>query len=203
MKFSKHILALLVLCLPSGIALAGSLEVDLLEPANENLGWIFHEGREFPGARGGLEIQKGTAGAQILKITGDFNDGGQYVSAKSAAIAEYDPASVHLSFRSPDADRLVLRLVDAAERCHQFVLTIDKSPDEQEIVFNLPAFFEGGDLGVKVAQYEGWGGDQPRSGKENAKWSPPAKSLAIILNKRPDQSVRELWLSKAKVTLRE
>src|SRR5438128_2502674 len=96
--------------------------VNLMKTGEKNLGWTFNNGQEFPGAKGGLEIDSETkrGGQDSLKITGDFTGGGMYVSASTEV--GVDVRELSFWVRNLNADQLAIRLVDSSDRCHQFRL---------------------------------------------------------------------------------
>lgn len=172
--------------------------VVLLDPAKPNLGWWFNDGREFPGAKGGVEkdadVQHG--GAPTLKLTGDFTQGGIYVSA-DGRIPDIDVRELSFWIKNLEADRLTLRVIEASGRCHQFTLQAKPSPDWQQITLPLHAYFERqgrADAVEGVLKYEAWGGGA-KSFKNDGAWKGPGTAVSIILsNPNKEAVVRTLWI---------
>jgi len=182
---------LAALCILAGIgarvAVAGA--VSLFDPEAKTLGWTFDNGREFPGAAGGLTVET-LDGAKVLKLTGDFTKGGNYVQA-GRRLPDVPLASLSLRVKDADCDALKFRVVDASGQCHQIVYRIGRSPDWRKVVFPLQRFY--GQMGkpdavTDVARYEHWGG--PNDGR----WHGPAKGLYFLLSPEGDTKLRALML---------
>ena len=97
--------------------------VPLISSGNALAGWTFDNGREFPGATGGLTVDADAKhdGHDILKLVGDFTKGGNYVQA-GRKIDKVDVRELTMWVRNPDADKFTLRLSDAGGQTHQIVM---------------------------------------------------------------------------------
>lgn len=163
--------------------------VPLSDPEAPTLGWSFDNGREFPGAAGGLTVET-VDGAKVLRLTGDFTKGGGYVQA-GRRLADVPIASLSLRLKDADSDALKFRIVDAAGQCHQIVYRVGRSDDWRKVVFPLQRFYDQmgkPDAVTGVAKYEHWGG--PNDGK----WHGPAKGLYFLLSPEGDKKQRTLLL---------
>jgi len=76
--------------------------------------WSFHDGGEFPGAKGSLK--KGDGG---LAFSYDFSKGGEYVSASRALPPSQKPLFLRLSVESQEDCHASFRVVDAVGRTFQ------------------------------------------------------------------------------------
>jgi hypothetical protein len=170
-------------------ALQAQPPVSLMGPTGA---WEFDNGREFPGATGSLAVDPDARrdGKESLKLVGDFTKGGLYVEAGRAL--DVDIRVLRMGLRKPDAERLVLRIVDASGQCHQINLKIQASPDWQQLTFPLAEFFarrSGSDAVPNVAKYEYWGG------ANDGKWHGPAKSMHILLSPTADRKRVAMWIN--------
>ena len=167
----------------------GAEAVPLSDPGAEMLGWSFDNGREFPGATGGLTVEA-VDGAKVLRLTGDFTRGGGYVQA-GRRLQDVPIASLSLRLKDTVHDALKFRIVDAAGQCHQIVYQIGRSDEWRKVTFPLQGFFDRmgkPDAITGVTKYEYWGG--PNDGK----WHGPAKGLYFLLSPKGDQKRRTLLL---------
>ena len=112
--------------------------ISLLEKGGETFGWTFDNGREFPGAVGKLSVDK--ADGACLRLDGDFSKGGNYVQA-GRKIDNVDIRELSMWIRSPDADRLSLRINDASGQTHQIVIQTEAGGAWQHVVLPLERFF--------------------------------------------------------------
>jgi hypothetical protein len=176
---------LLLLCAPAGAQPAVSLTLP-------REAWKFDNGREFPGATGGLTIDPTAArdGKESLKLVGDFTKGGNYVQAGRSL--DNDIRILRMWLRNPDAEQLTLRIVDASGQCHQLKLKTQLSPDWQQLTFPLAEFFArkgSPDAVPTVLKYENWGG------AKDARWHGPAKGMFILLGRKGEQKTVAMWLN--------
>ncbi|PTY05997.1 hypothetical protein DB346_01110 [Verrucomicrobia bacterium LW23] len=85
--------------------------------------WEFHDGREFPGAKGSLTVAPGTEGesGNVLQLGGDFTGGGIYVAGirKLEEFALQDVKEFRLRYRTTDAKSIGVRIGDATGQTHQ------------------------------------------------------------------------------------
>ena len=115
-----------------GARVAVAEVVSLFDPEAKTLGWGFDNGREFPGATGGLTVET-LDGAKVLKLVGDFTKGGNYVQA-GRGLADVPIASFSLRLKDAGCDALKFRIVDAAGQCHQIAYRIGRSADWRTVV---------------------------------------------------------------------
>jgi hypothetical protein len=153
--------------------------------------WSFDNGREFPGATGGLTFEREARGKgnDGLKLVGDFTRGGQYVQA-GRKIDKVDIRELSLWVRNRDGARFVLRLNDASGQTHQINLRLEATPDWQRVVFPLERFFARrgqADAVTSVTKYESWGG------AKDGRWHGPATALYLLLGNPGDKKAHTLW----------
>ncbi len=134
--------------------------------------WKFDNGREFPGAKGSLDLVKDQPenGKNAMALRGDFTGGGAYVQATKSltAIGAREFIRIRFKIKSDNVGKLTLRLVDSTNQCHQrknFKVTPDGKWHEVSL------------KPEKIAGGEHWGG------ANDGKWHAPAKLIAIILGK--------------------
>ena len=140
--------------------------------------WGFNSGSEFPGAKGGVSIVK-DGGANVLRLLGDFSEGGVYVSS-DCALEGLDVVAVRMKVRTRNTTSFTVAMGDGSGQTHQrrgFRLT----PDNQwrEVVIETRA----------VAGGEHWGG------ADDGKWHAGAKYFAInIDNGSASDKMPELFI---------
>lgn len=190
----------LLLSLVCVLSLSASLSVaqaqtplTLIRPDQKQGGWQFDNGKEFPGAVGKLEVAEEKHREQaVLKLTGDFTKGGNYVQAAihlpNVAIDTFS-FWVHLPAGN---DSLTVRLVDGTSQCHQLKLKINDKGGWQQISLPVERYFK--TMGTPAAldlarQYEKWGGSN------DGKWHQPGKLFVVLLGKGDQAGQRELLLS--------
>lgn len=166
----------------------------------KNPGWTFDNGREFPGATGGLSVDQEAqrAGRGSLKLVGDFTKGGNYVQL-GRKIDAVDIRELSFWIKSPEADRFTLRINDSTGQTHQLAIKTAASDDWQEVVVPLEAFFAkrgAADAVTSIAKYESWGG------AKDGKWHGPAKAIYILISAGAESKVRNFWMSELNVTPR-
>jgi hypothetical protein len=163
----------------------------LLQPGKATLGWTFDRGQEFPGAQGRLSIAatQEHGGSPSLELEGDFTQGGAYVRANTP-VADIGAGELTMWVKSPDTDRLTLRLLDATGQCHQITFKLEGGGDWQKFDFNLRAFFAKAEdpAGTAVIHYESWGG------AADQKWHGPLKSLDILVSPTDAKKVVTVWI---------
>lgn len=130
--------------------------------------WTFTNGPEFKGAKGSLGDADGA-----MKLSGDFTGGGAYVAAVKhlADLGFRETSAFRLKYKTANASGIRIQLVDGTGQTHQAKLkiTADDQWNDLEI---LPS---------KIAGGEHWGG------KNDGKWSQPAKLISIALNSGTDK----------------
>ncbi|HSI82744.1 MAG: hypothetical protein ACAI35_23030 [Candidatus Methylacidiphilales bacterium] len=175
--------------------------VPLMESSLDNFGWKFDNGREFPGAKGGISVDQEVTykDKPTLKLVGDFTEGGAYVRT-AGVFAAGDITEVSFWIKNPRLTNLTLRLLDSTRQCHQFTLKIEPGTDWQQVVFKPQQYFakDGAMDGNKVVRYQSWGGSADKE------WHGAAGTMDIIIGKPPvehDSSlVSELWIAEVTVT---
>jgi hypothetical protein len=168
--------------------------IDSKEPAKE---WSFYNGQEFKGATGGLDVDAADArdGSPTLKLTGDFSAGGLYVQMGRKLNVDIQEISMWL--RSPDTDRMTLRINDGSNQTHQIAFKIEKSADWQHFVFPLERFFAKrgtAEAVTSIAKYESW------NGAKDGSWHGPAHGLYIVIGKPGDTKVCRLSVNNVTIT---
>ena len=158
----------------------------------EHLAWGFNRGDEFPGAQGSAELDKDQkhAGSASLRITGDFSKGGNYVGVDKT-LSSPDIGALSFWVRSDGPSRLTLRLVNGTGQCHQ----INRVPLANTSAWQKVAL----DIAPRIGE-EHWGG------ANDGQWHPPAKLIAINLDKGalpPGRSSGTLWLDEVHATIRK
>jgi len=154
--------------------------VSLFEKDAPCYGWSFDNGREFPGATGSLSVDASDSGA--LKLEGDFSKGGNYVEAKRA-LQDLDLSELSFKMKSPDAERVTVRVGDSSGQCHQIRLKLKPSQDWQRLSFPFGEFMDAkgsSSAAELVGGYEYWGG------AKDGKWHGPAKYVAVLLGRTKD-----------------
>ncbi|PYI55550.1 sugar-binding protein [Paenibacillus flagellatus] len=132
-------------------------------------GWKLSLGAEFPGAKGELVRDSAAphSGAYSGKLSGDFQGGGNYVSA-SRSIASHDAQSLSFWVKTSDVGRLGLRLIDSTGQTHQQRVALQPTSDWQRITISK---FNGG------TQYSHWGG------ANDGVWHGPAGQISFLLDR--------------------
>ncbi|MBI3830222.1 MAG: hypothetical protein HY291_11935 [Planctomycetes bacterium] len=180
----------------NGVEEAGG-GVSLIAADKPNGGWAFNNGPEFPGATGGVELVADAGeGKPALKISGDFNKGGNYVQASCEV--KVDAAVLIFRLKAKGATQITMRLGDGSKQCHQIDLKLDPRADWQTIEFPIHEFFK--KMGTSAAlpnvgRYEKWGG--PNDGK----WHAPMMSIAFLATRNmvPNELQPAVWIGGIKV----
>ncbi len=134
--------------------------------------WNFVDGREFPGAKGGVTLVKDqpAAGQNALKLSGDFSGGGVYVAAHKDVGDDLGGAvtKLNLKLQSRNVSSYGLRLIDGTGQCFQRnSQKFTPGPEWQTLSF-VPSTFSGA---------EHWGG------ANDGKWHDPLKGISITIGK--------------------
>ncbi|HOK04251.1 MAG TPA: sugar-binding protein [Victivallales bacterium] len=151
-------------------------EVNLDEFMTEGeLAWNFNDGREFPGAKGGVSIVKDDTAKDgfAVSLKGDFTGGGAYVDA-GIDLSGIDILSIKMKLKTANTQNFNVRLIDSTKQCHQ-AKGIKISPDNKWH-----------DIELKISELVGgehWGG------ANDGKWHPGCNSFHILIGKgsSPDQ----------------
>ncbi|MBN2714025.1 MAG: hypothetical protein JXR97_16520, partial [Planctomycetes bacterium] len=131
------------------------------------LAWSFNDGREFPGAKGGVSVAKDqpAPGEYALEFKGDFTGGGAYVST-GRGLGGADISVIKMKIKTSNTKSFNVRLIDSTKQCHQakgFKLNPDGNWHDVEIAVD------------KVAGGEHWGG------ANDGKWHGGADSFHILV----------------------
>jgi hypothetical protein len=179
-------LGMIMACM--AVAARAQQTIPLIEASKPNGGWGFHDGREFPGAKGSLtlEAEGSPSRGPALALQGDFSGGGNYVSM-SRSVDPVHPRMISFNLLYPGAASLSMRLEDANGTTHQLVIELDPRDTWQRVQFPVEAFFKnmGTPNAVRgVRKYEKWGGSK-------GNFTPPLKALTVIMgrNHLPEGSV--------------
>ncbi len=140
-------------------------------PGEEGAAWKLSLGREYPGAKGSLEVVEDAKldGNPAMELAGDFSGGGAYVEAQRPLrwLEADDIRRVRFKVRSANLKRISFRLGDATGQTHQKRGGVPITPDDKWHEITLEV--------AKVAGTESWGG------ANDGAWHGPAKYLTIIV----------------------
>ena len=160
---------------------AQSGAIQLIDPAQPKGGWRFDNGREFPGAKGSLELDsENFQGQPVLVLNGNFTGGGNYVQTLiNLPSAPVDTFSFWINIPA-GTNTLPVRLGDGSGQTHQLRLKLNDKGGWQKIVVPVDEYF--GKMGTADAlditsQYQNWGG------AKDARWHQPGKYFAVICGK--------------------
>ena len=135
--------------------------------------WKYIGGWEFPGAKGGLELDSAVAhsGKRSYRLDADFTGGGAYVGTWKdlESLKGQDINELRMWMKSKGVTTLSVRLVDSSDQCHQSSRAI-----------TLPADSEWHEVRLKIADVVGgehWGG------ANDGKWHGPIKGFGINIGK--------------------
>ena len=120
--------------------------------------WRFLEGREFPGARGSIELENDS-----LRLNADFSGGGNYVGAARPIQADVSQVSFEVK---TGARAIHLRFVDETKQTFQIGRRLSGNPEQWQQV-SVPV----------AASKTFWGGAR------NGQWNAPLRELAIVVQK--------------------
>lgn len=159
--------------------------VALIDPNKPAGGWVFDNGREFPGAQGSLELAaESFRGNPVLSLHGDFTRGGNYVQAW-VPLPKTSPDTLSFWVNSPaGSKRLPIRFTDANDQVHQINLKLNENGGWQYLVLPLDRFFK--KMGTSsapdiVTGYETWNGAKDREKHQKQQQSSP--NLAILASR--------------------
>lgn len=143
---SVFCLALVVVGMPLASAEEG---VSLLEPGQPSMGWVFDNGQEYPGAKGGLVAVESSSpeGGDVLRLTGDFSEGGAYVQMLRDVSAG-EVGGLVFKVKASNVDRMKLRLIDETGQCFQSNPIMLGEGSWQEVNVDI----------ADIAKGEHWGG---------------------------------------------
>jgi hypothetical protein len=133
------------------------------------LDWGFNDGREFPGAKGGVSLVKNATdkGGNAVKISGDFTAGGAYVSSEHG-LNGLDVKAIRMKVRTSNMKSFNVRLGDGTGQCHQG-RGIQLAPDGEwhDVVIETAAVVGG----------EHWGG------ANDGKWHGDGRYVSIVVSR--------------------
>ena len=185
-------LAALLASAPTGAAAEEA--VPLLEAGQENFGWRFDPGGEFPGAKGALSVDASVKkdDQPALKLEADFTGGGNYVQAlRDVPGLDVETIAFWLKADAP-VPSVTLRVLDQSV-CHQVGLVLKPTADWQEVVLPLRRFFKNNREDPAVGKYESWGGPN-----DNA-WHGPCKGLCLLAVPPPERKTVTLWIHDLRI----
>jgi hypothetical protein len=136
-------------------------------------GWTYIDGREFPGAKGGLTLDTATAhgGKRSYKLQADFSGGGAYVGTwrDLASLKGRDFKEIRVWVKAANVTRIGVRISDSTDQCHQKNggVPLAATKDWQEIVLKVADLVGG----------EHWGG------ANDGKWHGPPKGFGLNIGK--------------------
>ena len=176
MSYKKTAMAFVCLLALAVTARAGSkpdaslLLLDDFE--NDPKGWTYVDGREFPGAKGGLTLDATTAhgGKQSYKLAADFSGGGAYVGTwrDLAPLKGRDVNELRLWVKADNVARLGVRLNDAGGQCFQTKgVPLAAGGDWQQVVLKIADLVGG----------EHWGG------ANDGQWHGPLAGFGLNIGK--------------------
>ena len=165
---------------PPKVEITKEVRIDDMLKEGE-LDWGFNDGREFPGAKGGVSIVQ-IDGENAVRLLGDFSGGGAYVSTENY-LNGMDITAVRMKVKTANATGFNARYGDASGQCHQgrgFKLT----PDNQwhEVVVETRAVVGG----------EHWGG------ANDGKWHGGAQYISLLIgggnaaDKMPELFIKDI-----------
>ncbi|MEZ0295841.1 MAG: sugar-binding protein, partial [Candidatus Methylacidiphilales bacterium] len=121
--------------------------------------------------------------------------GGNYVQISQEVPKDTDLREFSFWVKNVPSDHITIRLIDGADRCHQFNLRTTPGEGWQRIVFPVEQFFanQGKASALKiVSKYEAWGGPKDQTGK----WTGPAKLVVILIGKQNEANpVANIWFN--------
>ena len=152
---------------PDGEAKAILLDDFETEPK----GWNYVDGREFPGAKGGLALDAAEAhgGKRSYKLQGDFTGGGAYVGVwrDLAALKGRDVNELRFWVKAANVTSIGVRLSDDGDQIHQKSVKLAATADWQPLVLKISDLVGG----------EHWGG------ANDGKWHGPLKAFGLNIGK--------------------
>ena len=165
-------------------ALRKTIPLDAIVDQGE-LDWEFNLGQEFPGAKGGLVLQRDTPekGVNAIRLHADFTSGGAYVGIRKSlqTLNVKSFYAIHLKMRSVSTTHFALRLVDGTGQCHQQKMFPIKADGKWHEVTIRPSSIAGG---------EHWGG------ANDGKWHDSVQLIELMLNDRSSETKQpELFLA--------
>lgn len=175
-------------------------EISIIDSDSPTAEWSFDNGREFPGAKGGM-VADDAVEAQYrpaIRLDADFTGGGNYVQV-GRHLPPVDVDVLSFWIKTPGNTKiLTIRLIDGTGQCHQLNLRTEPHDRWQRILFPVAEYFEkaGTSSAVEIVnRYEGWGG------AGDGKWHNPIKSIYILSGRNitGESGKGSLWISNARI----
>lgn len=164
--------------------------IPLIDAQQRSGGWKFDNGREFPGARGKLELAAEQFRDQpVLALRGDFTKGGNYVQA-AIDLPAVPVETLSFWVNVPAGSKSIpVRLIDATGQCHQLRIKLNDKGGWQKIVLPVDEYFR--KMGTAAAlditsQYEKW------SGANDGRWHQPGKLFVVLCSRTLGTNVEVL-----------
>jgi hypothetical protein len=149
---------------------------------HEALTWKYVGGGEFPGAKGSMVLDPTVAheGKGSMKLQADFSGGGAYIGGWRDLPPGRDLKEVHLWVKSSTVLRIMVRMGDGTEQCHQKDLPLVPTKEWQEVVLKF----------ADLAGGQHWGG------ANDGKLHGPVKAFGIHLTAGSFAGTKtgELWI---------
>jgi hypothetical protein len=178
----------------SGVA-AAPVRVLLQDFEGQPTGWGYVGGQEFPGAKGGANVDSSVAhgGGRSYKLQADFSGGGAYVGlwCDFSSLKNRDIQEIRLWVKTSTIVNLGVRLSDNSDQCHQKNggVTLRRSTDWQELVLRVRDLVGG----------EHWGG------ANDGRWHGPAKGFGLNIGKggfaTPGATQGVLWIDDVEAVI--
>jgi hypothetical protein len=148
----------------------------------EPLAWKVVGGQEFPGGKGSMTFDPTVAheGKGSIKLQSDFSGGGSYNGAWRELPPGRDFREVRLWVKSSSVVRIMIRVGDGSDQCHQKNLPLPPSKDWQMVVLKF----------AELAGGEHWGG------ANDGKWHGPVKGFGVHLtaDSFAGSKTGEMWM---------
>jgi len=150
----------------SALIAASALLAGSAEAQGSAEDWKLSLGKEFPGAHG--NIFQAPDGAGVC-LEGFFGNGGNYVAMLLPLKQPVDAKALKFDVKTADLAGLVIRITDSTGQCHAQHVALKDTSDWQTVTLKSLHQGEGANS---------WGG------AADGKWHGPAKSVAILVDKK-------------------
>jgi len=154
-------------------------------------GWMFNQGKEFPGAQGSLTIveDKEASSGRAASMEGNFEKGGNYVSMTKILPTPVPFETLKFKAKTSGIAALVIRLTDNSGQIHQRKVKVAESLDWQTVELN----------DYKGEYYSSFGG------AKDGKLHDPIRAVSILISKDgllPGSKSGKVFLANIALTLR-
>jgi hypothetical protein len=154
--------------------------------------WKYIDGREFPGAKGGVSIDPTVShgGKRSYRLEADFSGGGAYVGIwrNLGVLQGRHFKELRVWLKTSTLTWIQVRLSDSTGQCHQKSFRLEPTPDWQEFVLH-PEDILGGDYWV---------------GANDGKWHGPATDLGFNISRKNQPGDRAVvWIDDLVAILAE